>query len=132
MPASHVHRLRVRYSECDMQGHVFNGPWLTYFDVVMTEFWREALGLGWEETLARGVDLVVAEAQVSYRAPGRFDDELDIEATTERLGTTSVTTTFRATRADTLLVEGRLVHVCMDPASMTKTPIPDWLRDGLS
>ena len=131
MSATHVHRLRVRYSECDMQGHVFNGHWLAYFDAAMTELWRERVGLGWEETVARGVDLVVVEAQVSYRAPARFDDWLDIAATPERLGTTSMTTGFCATREDTLLVEGRLVHVCMDPATMTKQEIPGWVREAL-
>ena len=42
------HRLRVRYSECDMQGVVFNANYLTYFDTAVTELWREAIG-AWSE-----------------------------------------------------------------------------------
>ena len=75
---SYVHRLRVRYSECDAQQHVFNANYLTYFDVTMTELWRDRLG-GYEEMLEGGVDMVVAEASVRYLAPARFDDLLEIE-----------------------------------------------------
>ena len=34
------HSLRVRWSEVDMQGIVFNGHYLTYFDVAFSEYWR--------------------------------------------------------------------------------------------
>ena len=54
------HRLRVRYNECDPQGVVFNANYLTYFDLTMTELWRE-LG-GYQAMVDAGVDMVVAEA----------------------------------------------------------------------
>ena len=31
-----------------------------------------------------------------------------------------------------VLVEGLLRHVIVDATTLEKTPIPDWLRDGLS
>ena len=31
-----------------------------------------------------------------------------------------------------VLVEGLLRHVIVDPRTLEKTPIPEWLRDGLS
>ena len=76
MPAF-VHHLRVRYNECDAQGHVFNANYLVYFDVILAELWREALG-SYETLTAEGLDLVVAEAGLRFRAPARFDDELEI------------------------------------------------------
>src|SRR4030095_16455395 len=39
-----VHRLRVRFHECDPQGVVFNAHYFSYFDVALTEMWREAFG----------------------------------------------------------------------------------------
>src|SRR5262249_61340495 len=53
------HRLRVRYNECDPQGVVFNANYLTYFDLTMTELWRQ-LG-GYQAMVEAGVDMVVAE-----------------------------------------------------------------------
>ena len=38
------HRLRVRYHECDPQGVVFNANYLAYFDIALTELWRDAVG----------------------------------------------------------------------------------------
>ena len=35
------HRLRVRFSDCDPQGVVFYANHLEYFDVAITELWRE-------------------------------------------------------------------------------------------
>ncbi len=44
MPERFRHRMRVRFNECDPQGVVFYANYLMYFDVAMTEFWREAVG----------------------------------------------------------------------------------------
>ena len=38
MSAPFVHRLRVRFGECDPQCVVFNSNWLMYFDVAFIEF----------------------------------------------------------------------------------------------
>jgi acyl-CoA thioester hydrolase len=126
----YVHRLRVRYSECDAQQHVFNANYLMYFDVTMTELWRDRLG-GYDEMLAAGVDMVVAEATIRYLAPARFDDELEIEPVVSHLGTTSLVTRLLVRRGDDLLAEGELRHVFVDTQTMTKTPLPDPVRAAL-
>jgi acyl-CoA thioester hydrolase len=124
------HRLRVRYVECDMQGHVFNANYLAYFDTVLGELWRAAIGY-YALMTERGVDLVVAEANVRYLAPARFDEEIDIDAAIERLGTTGITTRFTVLRGGQRLVDATIRHVCVDAVGYTKTAIPDWLRDSL-
>jgi acyl-CoA thioester hydrolase len=126
-----AHRLRVRYAECDPQGVVFNSHYLAYFDINITELWRAAFG-GYRAMTDRGIDLVVAEAQLRYRASARFDDELTLEIAVAQLGNTAITTRHRITRDDELLVEGTERHVVVSLETMTKTPIPDWIRDGLA
>src|SRR3712207_5674038 len=86
VPEAFVHRLRVRYSECDPQGVVFNANYLTYFDIALTELWREAIG-PYAQMTEGGVDMVVAEARARYLAPARFDELLGIAVTPTRLGT---------------------------------------------
>jgi acyl-CoA thioester hydrolase len=125
-----VHRLRVRFHECDPQGVVFNAHYFAYFDVALTEMWREAFG-SYAEVVERGTDVVVVEASATFRAPARFDDELDVALGIDRLGTTSMTMAASIRRDGELLVEGRMVHVFVDTATMAKRPIPDWLRTGL-
>ena len=122
--------MRVRFNECDPQGVVFNAHYFAYFDVALTEMWREAFG-SYGEVVDSGTDVVVAEASATFRAPARFDDELDVTLGIDRLGTTSMTMATLIGRDGELLVEGRMVHVFVDTATMAKRPIPDWLRTGL-
>jgi len=125
-----VHRLRVRFHECDPQGVVFNAHYFAYFDVALTEMWREAFG-SYGEVVAGGTDVVVVEASATFRAPARFDDELDVELRVDRLGTTSMAMAATIRRDGEELVEGRMVHVFVDTATMVKKAIPDHMRAGL-
>jgi acyl-CoA thioester hydrolase len=126
-----VHRLRVRYAECDPQGVLFNANYLAYVDHTITELWRAAYG-GYGAMLDRGLDIVVAAATMRFRGSARFDDEITIEATVTNLGTTSVTTAHRFLRDQELLLEAELRHVFVTRATATKTPMPDWAREGLA
>ena len=125
-----VHNVRVRYAECDRQGVVFNAHYFAYFDLAMTELWRSALGR-YDAMIERGIDMVVAEAQARFLDAARFDDEIDLEVAVERLGTTGSTTRHRVVRDGDVLVEGVLRHVFVEPETLEKKPIPDWLRTAL-
>ena len=125
-----VHHLRVRFHECDPQGVVFYAQYFAYFDVALTEMWREAFG-SYGEVVAAGTDVVVVEAGATFRASARFDDELDVELRIDRLGTTSASMATAIRRDGAVLVEGRIAHVFVDAATMAKKPIPDDMRAGL-
>jgi acyl-CoA thioester hydrolase len=125
------HRIRVRYNECDAQGAVFNANYLVYFDVAITELWREAFG-SYDDALEKhGLDLVVAEANVRYLAPARFDDELDIEVSVEKLGNTAMTTRYDVVRDGQPIAHGSVRHVFIDLANNEKASIPDDMREEL-
>ena len=126
-----VHQLRVRYHECDAQGIVFNAHHFAFFDITLTELWREAFG-SYDAMVESGTDVVVADAQATFHASPRFDDLLDIEMTIEKLGNTSMVTRFDEKRDGTLLVTGRMVHVFVTPGPNTKQQIPDDVRARLS
>jgi acyl-CoA thioester hydrolase len=125
-----AHTLRVRYAECDPQGVVFNAHYLAYFDTSITELWRAAFG-SYQAMLDRGVDLVVGEAQLRFRSPARFDDALTLEVAVTRIGSTSIASGHRISRDGELVVEGTLRHVMVDRETLSKTAVPDWIRDQL-
>jgi len=125
-----VHEFRVRWGECDPQGIVFNAHYVAYFDNAITELWRVAFG-SYASMVERGIDLVVAEVNVQYRASARPEEEIRTELTIERLGETSMISRLEVRRGDELLVEGRMRHVFVETKSWAKTPIPEWLRPGL-
>ena len=130
MPRPYVHRLRVRFHECDPQGVVFYAHYFAYVDVALTEMWREAFG-SYTDVVAAGTDVVVVEAASTFRSSARFDDDLDVVLRIEQLGTTSMAMATAIRRDDELLVEGRIVHVFVDAATMGKKAIPDHMRAAL-
>ncbi len=125
-----VHRLRVRYHECDLQGVVFNANYLAYFDVALTEFMRETLG-SYQLLRERGLDLLVVEASVRFQTPARFDDEIDIAFVPAPLGRSSMVSQLRLLRAGEALAEGRMAHVFVDVDAHTKVEIPAWVREAI-
>jgi acyl-CoA thioester hydrolase len=131
VPAPFVHRLRVRYHECDQQGRVFNAHYFAYFDVGLTELWREAFG-SYGAMHELGFDLVVAEATARFRGAAGFDDEVDVALAIARLGDTSMTTEIEVRRDGEVLVEGRMVHVWVDAESLAKRAIPADARARLA
>src|SRR5438067_13056794 len=86
-----TYKLRVRYGECDPQGVVFNANYLAYFDVIITEFWREAIGR-YNDMIEAGTDMVAAESRIRFLGPAAFDEEIDFELRVARLGNTALTT----------------------------------------
>ena len=109
--------LRVRWAEVDMQGVVFNGHYLTYADVCVTEYWR-AIGVPYPSGFADlGIDAFVRKATVEYHAPARYDDELLLCGRMARLGRSSAgvaVAIFRADDASRPLAGVELVYVCVD------------------
>jgi acyl-CoA thioester hydrolase len=132
MAQTFTHRIRVRYAECDAQGVVFNAHYYAYFDILMTELWRDILG-SYDTMVENGTDMSVVASGARFIAPARFDDEVDLNAQVTRLGNTAMSTTITITRASdgAKLVEGEIHHVFVDPATYTKRAIPDDVRAGL-
>ena len=84
------HPFRVRYSEIDGQGVVFNAHYLTYFDTSITEYFR-ALGYDqYADAKATGLDFHVVKSLIEYKAPVLFDWELDVGARVARIGNSSL------------------------------------------
>ena len=126
-----LHRLRVRWAEVDMQGIVFNGHYLMYFDTAVADYWR-ALALPYAESMRRlGGDLYVKTSTLEYHASARYDDLLDIGMRCARIGKSSLAFEGAVFRGDTLLVQGMLLYVFADPATQTSKGVPDALRAAL-
>ena len=124
-------RLRVRWAEADLQGIVFNGHYLTYFDIAVTEYWR-AIGRPFPAALeGTGVDLFAVKSTVEYLAPARYDDMIEVGCRAARLGRSSITFEMAIWRDGQQITRGELVYVCADPVLRRATPIPEDLRRAI-
>ncbi len=123
--------LRVRWAEVDRQGVVFNGHYLTYFDVGITEYWR-AIGLPYPEGIAdTESDLFVAKAVVNFHAPIEYDDVLEVGVRVAHMGNSSITFAIQIEREGQCVTTGELVYVTTDVVSQRSCPIPSKVRQGI-
>jgi len=126
--------LRVRWAEIDMQGVVFNGHYLTYCDVCLTEYWR-AIGLRYpEEFLKLGSDTFARKITIEYHAPARYDDEIEVCGRTARIGRSSLgfaVSIFRAGAPAAALIDAELVYVNVNPATGRSAPWPARVREAV-
>ena len=127
------HKLRVRFADTDMQGIVFNGNYLTYYDVAWTEYFR-AMGMAWKDIVETGADTVLARTTIEFKSPAHYDEVLEIYTRVSKIGNTSITFDFEIYPEG----EGRLVgtssslYVCVDPKTLRPVRVPDVLRSRIS
>lgn len=124
-------RLRVRWSEVDIQHIVFNGHYLNYADVAISDYWR-SLALSYTEAMrALGGDLYLKKASVEYHASARMDDVIEMGVRCKRIGNSSMVFDCGMFTGGKLLVTVELIYVYADPATQTSRPVPQALRDAI-
>lgn len=130
-----THRFRVRWSEVDPQGVVFNARYLDYADIAITEYYR---AVGFRELHPdEPLEFHVKRATVTWSKPIESDEMIDVMARTVRSGTTSMTQIVEIHGAnddnvDDLRAEIELVNVHVDLTSHRPMPLPDWLAPAFA
>lgn len=127
------HTLRVRFAETDLQGIVFNGNYLTYYDVAWTEYFR-ALGLDYQTMLEMDADTVLAKITIEYKSPARFDELLEIHTRVSKIGNTSLVFDFEIypQGEDRLISTASSLYVCIDSKTLKPVRVPDRMRELIS
>jgi acyl-CoA thioester hydrolase len=123
---------KIRYSDCDPQGIVFNGNYARYWDDAVTD-WFEDAGYGGEGLGGSGVDVVAARIEMDFKAAARLGDVLETSIVVEDLGNTSMTLGFTTRRLsdDAVVAVGREVIVVVDETEFRPTAIPEDVRATL-
>jgi YbgC/YbaW family acyl-CoA thioester hydrolase len=126
------YRRKVRYSDTDAQGIVFNGNYLRYYDDALTDL-VEIAGLGGANLHAMGCDVVTAHVSIDFKAPARLGDVLVVGVRFARTGTTSLEFAARSWIETTSIVttEGRVIWVCVDPETLRPIAAPPALIEAL-
>jgi acyl-CoA thioester hydrolase len=127
------HKLRVRFAETDLQGIVFNGNYLTYYDVAWTEYFR-AMGMVWKDIVETGADTVLSRTTIEFKSPARFDEVLEIYARVSKIGNTSMTFDFEIypEGEERLIGTSSSLYVCVGPQTLRPVGVPGALRSRIS
>lgn len=121
---------RVRYSEVDAQAVVFNAHYLTYFDTAITEYFR-ALGYDYLGEVKRtGIDFHTVKSVVEYKAPIRFDEDIEVCIRVARIGRSSINLALAifAKGSNDLRATGEIIWVATDQTTHQSVAVTDDLR----
>jgi acyl-CoA thioester hydrolase len=124
---------RVRWSDCDPLGIIYYGTYVRFFEAAEHEMFRAA-GLPYEVMrVQREVQLPRKAFSVEFHSPAAMDELMEIRVGVARIGETSLTLRFEAYRARDLVhrASASLTVVCVDKATITKRPLPDFVKDAL-
>jgi len=122
--------IRVRYSEIDIQGIVYNSRYLEYVDAALTEYFR-AMGVRYQEMVDQhGCDPSLVKATLEFRRVARFDELLRVCARVTSIGRTSFQMEFQILRDATeeLITSVQIVYVNFDKQTQAARPIPESIR----
>jgi acyl-CoA thioester hydrolase len=103
----------VQYFECDRQEIAFHMWFLAWFDEAMGA-WFDAAGLGYDQLITSGLEMVVRATEVNYLSPAHYRDQVTIAVAPVRAGTTSLTLEYTATCNDRRLARAETVYVCVN------------------
>jgi acyl-CoA thioester hydrolase len=121
----HTITLRVRYPECDPMGYLHHSIFLQYFEMGRVELLR-AMGHTYAELERLGIFFVVVKAEVKYKAPARYDEELTLTTKIERQTHVRIDHTYELKRGETLLAEAKTTIACVGRDGQLRT-IPEIL-----
>mgnify|MGYP000930268681 FL=1 len=116
---------RVRYSEVDAQGIVFNAHYLTYFDTAMTEYLRHIKYDYVKEVKERNEDFHTVKTLVEYKSPIYFDQIIDVCLKVKKIGTSSLTFYIEVhpNKEDNMRVSGEVVWVNTNQETHSSAPL---------
>ena len=122
--------VRVRFHELDPYGHLNHGVYLNYFETARIEVLEE-LGFGLEDLRARGLGIVVVEANIRFLAPAGPGETLTIDTGVSELLRASSWWHQRLTRDGTPLAEAD-VRAAMTTLDGRPTAAPADLREAIA
>ncbi|MFI8930384.1 acyl-CoA thioesterase [Streptomyces sp. NPDC053474] len=110
---------RVRWGECDLQGHAYYASYIPWFDLGREKF---ALDVGADY---RKYQIATTDLYVRYHQPAKYLDELVIRTWAAAPGTLTYYYEIYRKNGGQFIAEARTVHAFVDAERGVLTKIPD-------
>lgn len=108
---------RARYAETDQMGVIHHASYLAWCEIGRTDYMRE-LGVPYAEVERRGVYLAVADVNVRYGAPARYDDLIEVVSRVESVKSRTITFAYEIGRLEPdpgPIARASTTLICIDP-----------------
>jgi acyl-CoA thioester hydrolase len=127
-----VHRLEVRFRDCDPMGHVNNAVYLTYLEQTRFAHWRSVWGRGAPQLPPGMPGVILARIECDYRRPASYGEMLEVRLRVAAIGRSSFQ--YEYEMLDQLgrrVLEAKTVQVMYDYEQGRPVPIPPAIRAAL-
>jgi YbgC/YbaW family acyl-CoA thioester hydrolase len=125
-----VYKRKVRFSDSDAQGHVFNANYFVYFDDAITDFMERVEGRSCGDTAN---EIFLAHAECDFCSAGRMGETLLTEVRVDKIGKTSITFGLEITEETSgrEVARGVEIYVVVDVETLKPIPVSAELRAAL-
>jgi acyl-CoA thioester hydrolase len=126
---NHSIKYVVPFGDVDMMGHVNNVRYLGYFENVRMEHLRTLV----REWKFQERGFILAHAEIDYKSPAGFRDELSIGIRVASVGNSSWVYEYEVknVKEDRVVATGKTVQVAYDYQARKSIPMPQVFRDRL-
>ena len=122
---THSTTIRVRYSETDQMGYVYNGNYAQYYEVGRVEMLR-SLGMSYGDMEETGVMMPLLELNSKFIKPAYYDQEITIKTTVNELPGVRIYFTYELLNETGDLINlGATTLVFFDMAKKRPCPPPE-------
>lgn len=126
-------RITVNFGDTDPAGLVYFPNIFHYCHIAMERFFQEACGVSYSKlTGEQHVGFPTVRINGEFKMPLRYGDEIEITVTVSKVGTKSLSLSYKVTNGEGLLcAEVSQVVVAMDLNNHSSIAIPDYVHRAL-
>lgn len=124
------YKVRVYYEDTDAGGVVYHASFIRFTERARTEWLRDHDLSNPELVKDHSCQIVVRHLEADYKAPAYLDDHLDIQTSVTDLGNASFTMQQSIMRDGKMLVDMKVVLVCVSLAGKA-VRVPEVLRQRI-
>ena len=123
--------IQIRFVDIDQLGHVNNAVYLTYLEVSRLPYFNSIVGkIDW---LRRGI--ILAKAEVDYRTPILFNDQIKVKTWCSRIGSKSFDLSYSIIKTENgneiEVATAKTIMVCFNFETQSSFTLPEEWRLAL-
>jgi YbgC/YbaW family acyl-CoA thioester hydrolase len=121
---------RIRFVDTDASGRIHYSSMFRHLEAAESEFLR-SIGIRYPNSTTEEIAFPRVRVECDYLGPLRYDDEIAIDVSVERVGRSSFTLAFDVRKAGDLMARGRMTVAAMAVSTQRSTALPDFLANAL-
>jgi acyl-CoA thioester hydrolase len=123
--------IRIYFEDTDSGGVVYHSNYLKFMERARTE-WLRSLHLNQVDLKKKDkIMFVVAKVNINYKKAGRFNDELDIETSIDKIGASRVDLTQNIMKNSDIYTSAKVSIACIHSETFKPQRIPKLIKQQM-